>query len=540
MSSPVTNPTGPTATTPGPAEAGTPPGLTFTEVLDDLVARTPDAEAIVAPEGRLTWGALGDRVDRLAGFLAGAGLRPGERIAVLLPNGLRWVVATLAAHRAGLTVVPVNTWYRAAELAHVLDGAEARLVITDEVLFGRDTLAELAAAGRPELFPGAGERLGALVWRAGEEIPAAAAGAVRADLPGPAPTDLALVLFTSGSTAKPKPVPLRHDALMRNAYEIGRRQHLRPGDRLWIAAPFFFGYGCSNAVPVAMTHGVTLCIEERPVGDTSLAFIARERCTVYYGLAPTTRILLSAPTFGTHDISSLRTGTTGFTAEDKRLVIEELGVSEVCSMYGLTEGYGHSTVSDAHDPLDVRLGTSGRVVPTQEIRITDDEGQVLPAGEAGEIELRGCVIGGYLGDPALNDGVFRDGGWLRTGDLGVLDAEARLRIVGRRKEMLKVKGINIAPVEVEELLAAHPAVDQAFVVGLPDPAGDEVMVAAVVPRGTPGEDLPGALTAHVKGRAAGYKVPSRITLLTQAELPLTDTGKVSKRLLKDLLAGGTA
>jgi fatty-acyl-CoA synthase len=540
VSSALTNPTGPTAANPGTAEAGTPPGLTFTEVLDDLVARMPDAEAVVAPEGRLTWAGLADRADRLARFLAASGLHPGERVAVLLPNGLRWIVAALAAHRAGLTVVPVNTWYRAAELAHVLDGAGARLVITDEAIFGRDTLAELAAAGMPECYPSSGERLGALVWRADEELPAAASAAVATDLPGPDAADLALVLFTSGSTAKPKPVPLEHGKLMRNAYEIGRRQHLRPGDRLWIAAPFFFGYGCANAFPVAMTHGVTLCIEERVVGDASLAFIARERCTVYYGLAATTRVLLSASTFGQHDISALRTGTTGFTAEDKRLVIEELRVDEVCSMYGLTEGYGHSTVSDARDPLEVRQGTSGRIVPTQEIRITDETGGVLPVGEAGEIELRGCVIEGYLGDPALNEGAFREGGWFRTGDLGVLDAEDRLRIVGRRKEMLKVKGINIAPVEVEELLASHPSVDQAFVVGLPDPDGDEVMVAAVVPRGAAPADLAAVLTAHVKARAAGYKVPSRIALLTQEQLPLTDTGKISKRLLKDLLAGDPA
>jgi fatty-acyl-CoA synthase len=270
-------------------------------------------------------------------------------------------------------------------------------------------------------------------------------------------------------------------------------------------------------------------------GDRSLAFLARERCTVYYGLAPTTRALLAAPSFGTHDISALRTGTTGFTAEDKRLVMEELGVTEVCSMYGLTEGYGHSAVSDARDPVEVKLHTCGTAVPTQEIRITDDEGVALPAGAVGEVELRGCVIDSYLGGPELNAEVFRDGGWFRTGDLGFLDDAGRLHFAGRRKEMLKVKGINIAPVEIEELLGTHPEVDQAYVLGLPDPEGDEEMVAVVVPRGAPRDDLAAELVAHLRARAASYKVPARFVITSNADLPLTDTGKVSKRLLRSRL-----
>ena len=533
--------------TPATRPAG-PVALTLPEVLDDLAARRPAAEALVGPEGRTPYAALAERTTRLAAFLAGAGLRRGDRVGILLPNGLRWVTALLAAHRAGLTVVPVNTWYRAAELAHVLRGSAVRLVITDSTIFGRDVRAELAAAGLPQTFPaadGPDGYLGALGWPADAELPAGVElppGKVERPAEGPRPDDLALLLFTSGSTARPKPVPLEHGKLLRNGYEIGRRQHLVAGDRLWIAAPFFFGYGCSNALPVALAHGVTLCLEERVEGDRSLEFIARERCTVYYGLAPTTRNLLAAPSFGRHDISALRTGTTGFTAEDKRLVIEELGVTEVCSMYGLTEGYGHSTVSDAHDPVEIRLHTSGPVVPTQEIRITDPDGTPLATGGTGEIELRGCVIGGYLGGPELNDGAFRAGGWFRTGDLGHLDDAGRLHVVGRRKEMLKVKGINIAPIEVEELLCGHRAVDQAYVVGLPDPDGDELMVAAVVVRRghDQGPAFPAELTAHVKARAAGYKVPSRIEVLAQEQLPLTDTGKVSKRALRDLLAGGGA
>ena len=522
--------------------AAAPTRLSFPEVLDDLVARRPDAEAVVGPEGRVTYSELGARTQRLAFFLRRAGLQPGERIGILLPNGLRWIVAALAAHRAGLTVVPLNTWYRAPELEHVLRGARVRLVVTDAAVFGRDTLGELATAGLPQRYPGVGDYLGALVWPAADELPAAAVHADPVALPTPMSQDLALVLFTSGSTARPKPVPLEHGKLLRNGHEIGRRQHLVEGDRLWIAAPFFFGYGCANALPVALTHGVTLCLQERVDGDRSLAFLARERCTVYYGLGATTRILLAAPSFGRHDISALRTGTTGFTPEDKRLVIEELGVSEVCSMYGLTEGYGHSTVSDAHDSLDVRLHTSGRVLPTQEIRVTDEDGVSLPAGRTGEVELRGCVIDRYLEDPDLDTGVFRPGGWFRTGDLGFLDAGDRLHVVGRRKEMLKVKGINIAPLEVEELLAAHPDVDQAYVVGIPDPEGDELMAAVVVPR--PGRhvgaDFAQELTGHLKARAAGYKVPSRIEVFQQHELPFTDTGKVSKRALRAVLGGGAA
>ncbi|SFN59697.1 fatty-acyl-CoA synthase [Pseudonocardia ammonioxydans] len=503
---------------------------TLPEVVDLRAATDPDSEAVVAPEGRLTWAELADRVRTLADSLTGGGVAPGDRIGVLLPNGLRWIVSALAVQHAGATVVPINTWYRSAEIAHVLDEAGVALVVTDESVFGRDALAELAAAGRPST----------LVWRTDEPLPATGpSGTVPSTAPGARPDGLAYVLFTSGSTSRPKPVPLRHDRLLRNATEIGRRQHLVAGDRLWISAPFFFGYGCSNALPVALVHGVTLCVEERPAGDTSLEFIERERCTVYYGFGPTTRNLLAAPGFGRYDLSTLRTGTTGFTREDRRLVLTELGVGGICSVYGLTEAYGHSTMTEAGDPPETVLGTAGRVLDSQEIRIVDDESRVVPTGDSGEIELRGCVIDGYLGDPALGEGAFRAGGWLRTGDLGTLDEDGRLNVVGRRKEMLKVKGINIAPVEVEELLCSHPGVDQAFVVGIEDDLGSEQMVAAVIPRGAPPADLAARLDVHVRERAASYKVPARIEVVDQADIPLTDTGKFSKRLLRDQLSGGT-
>lgn len=532
---------GPAAT---PQTRSTPTALTLPAVLAELAQRRANDEAIVAPEGRVSYADLAERVDQLASFLERTALQPGNRVGILLPNGARWIIAALAIQRAGLTAVPLNTWYRAAELKHVLDDAAIRLVITQDVVFGRSTHTELSGAGYPETFaPVQHERryLGALSWAAAARLPAAADSPPSQSVDLARPEGLAFILFTSGSTAKPKPVPLQHGNLVRNTFEIGRRQHLREVDRLWISAPLFFGYGCSNALPVALTHGVTLCVEERVDGDRSLAFLARERCTVYYGLAPTTRNLLAAPSFGQHDLSSLRTGTTGFTAEEKRLVVDVLGVSDICSMYGLTEAYGHTTVSDAHDPLEVRLTTSGRALPTQEIRITDRDGTIVGVGQTGEVELRGCVITSYLGDPSLNDNAFRADGWLRTGDLGHLDESGNLSIVGRIKEMLKVKGINVAPLEIENLLTTHPSIDQAYVVGLPGADGDETIAAAVVLKqpGNPGTDrVPdGDVSAleiinWVKQRAASYKVPTIIEIWASSKVPLTDTGKVNKRQLR--------
>lgn len=512
---------------------------TFPALLELLAKRHGADDAVVGPDGRVTFAELSERCDRMAAFYAAAGLAPGDRVGVLLPNGLRWIVAALGAHRAGLVAVPINTWYRSSEYAHVIEAARLRLIVTDDPLFGRPVLDDLAAAGHGNVYLGPGDGyLGALRWPAGAELPAEAA-AVTGSAPAvrAAPEDLALVLFTSGSTARPKPVPLRHGPLVANGREIGRRQHLRPGDRLWIAAPFFFGYGCANALPVALTSATTLCLQERVDGDASLEFIARERCTVYYGLATTTRSLLAAPTFGRHDISSLRTGTTGFTAADKRLAIEELGISEICSVYGLTEAYGHSTMTDAHDPLEVKLHTQGRIVPTQEIRIVDDDGEPVAAGVTGEVELRGCVIDAYLDSPEIDVLSFRSGGWFRTMDLGWLDEDERLHFVGRRKEMMKIKGINIAPAEVEDILAAHPRVDESYVMGMTGADGDEEMAAVVVPRGAVDDEaaLASDLTAHVRGRAASYKIPSRFVVMEATRLPLTDTGKVSRSELRRML-----
>ncbi|WP_245662516.1 class I adenylate-forming enzyme family protein [Nocardia vermiculata] len=515
---------------------------TFPEAMAALAESFADTEAVVAPEGRLTFAELNSRCKDFAGSLAAAGLRPGDRVGVLLPNGLRWLVAVLGAQRAGLTAVPINTWYRSNELAHLIASADLRLIVTEDLVFGKDIPAELAAAGYPGTYTSAtrGEQyLGALLWPAAEPFPPAAQ---RGPCPPQTcgPSDPAMILYTSGSTALPKPVPLEHGKLLRNGRAMGDRMHVVPGDRLWFAMPLFFGYGACNALPVALAHGITLCIQEKVEGDAALEFIEAERCTVFYGLATAVRALLAAPSFGRRDISSLRTGPVGFNAEDKRLAIEGLDITEACSAYGLTESYGFVTMSDAHDDLTIKLNTQGICLPTQEIRITDSTGAPCPPGSVGEIEIRGCVIPGYLGGTEINAGTRTADDWFRTGDLGVLDADGRLSFGGRWKEMLKIKGINVAPLEVEEIISGHSSVDQTYVFGLETPEGDQEMACVVVPAVAVGdhEALARTLTEYIRARAASYKVPGRFVVMESAAVPQTATGKVSKLKLRDMLTEG--
>lgn len=513
---------------------------TFPDALAALAKLFPGEEAVVAPEGRLTFAEFAQRCDELAGAFRAAGLRPGERVGILLPNGLRWLVTMLGAQRAGLVAVPVNTWYRSAELAHLVGTADLRLVVTEQRVFGKDMLAELTAAGHGEVFEPrarADGYLGALFWPSAEPFPS---GLEPAPAPerSAGPDDLAMILYTSGSTALPKAVPLEHGKLLRNGYEMGERMHVGPGDRLWFAMPLFFGYGACNALPVALSHGLTLCVEEKVDGDASLAFIERERCTVSYGLATAVRALLAAPSFGSRDISSLRTGPVGFNAEDKRLAIEGLGITEACSAYGLTESYGFVTMTDASDLPEVKLHTQGRRLPTQEIRIVDKSGAVCPPGATGEIEIRGCVIDGYLSGSDVSGGTHSPDGWFRTGDLGSVDADGRLSFGGRWKEMLKIKGINVAPVEIEGILGEHAEVDQAYVFGLSTPDGDQEMACVVVAderSGADGTELADRLREYVRSRAASYKVPARVVVLDSAAVPQTHTGKVSKLKLREML-----
>ena len=522
--------------------------LTTTAVLAAVAASYPDRSFVVAEDGELTYGMMAVQAARLAGQFTALGLRPGERVGVLLPNGIRWCATFFGAHAAGLDLVPLNTWYREEELLAVAERARLRVIITQDEIFGLASGRFADAVGERL---GSGRYLGSFRWAPGAPGPT---GLPALGVGGPleAPSSLeilrkapagesddALLVFTSGSSAEPKAVRLTQGGLVRTAHAIGERQGVRPCDRFWFASPLFFVFGCCNALPNALVHAATLCLQERFEARSALAFIERQGCTVYYGVAPITRALAACPDLGRFDISALRTGTANATREDLRLAIEVLGVGQVCNAYGMTEGYGHSTITAWDDPVGVRTGSQGRVLPTQELRIMVD-GAVAGPDEVGEIEIRGAITPGYLDAPELTARAVGDGGWFRTGDLGRLDADGRLHYLGRSHEMMKVKGINISPAEVESLLVQHPLVDEAFVFGLATADGDQ-SVGCVLVSSVPADArqaLIGDVRTWMAGRAAAYKTPTTVRVMTAGELPLTDTGKVSKRLLQAGAATG--
>src|ERR1700722_10267048 len=516
--------------------------LTTPAVLAAVAASYPDRSFVVAEDGELTYGMMAVQAARLARQFTALGLRPGERVGVLLPNGIRWCATFFGAHAAGLDLVPLNTWYREEELLAVAERARLRVIITQDEIFGlasgrfADAVGERLGSGRYlgsfRWAPGAPGPTGLPVLGVGDPPEAPSSLEILRNAPVEESDD-ALLVFTSGSSAEPKAVRLTQGALVRTAYAIGERQGVRPCDRFWFASPLFFVFGCCNALPNALVHAATLCLQERFEARSALAFIERQRCTVYYGVAPITRALAACPDLARFDISALRTGTANATPEDLRLAIEVLGVGQVCNAYGMTEGYGHSTITAWDDPVGVRAGSQGRVLPTQELRIMVD-GVVAGPDEVGEIQIRGAVTPGYLDAPELTAQAFDDGGWFRTGDLGRLDADGRLHYLGRSHEMMKVKGINISPAEVESLLVQHPLVDEAFVFGLATADRDQSVGCVLVSIGPADarEALIGDVRAWMAGRAAAYKTPTTVRVMTAGELPLTDTGKVSKRQLQ--------
>lgn len=512
------------------------PTRTLPALIRELAGQMPSRRAILADDGELTYAELDRACRSFARALRVIGINAGDGVGVLLPNGIRWFIAVLGAHCAGAIAVPLNTWAKAAELTHCVDTAAVKLIVADRKVIGNDFESILRSASLIDAGDRTGRHFfGTRFWPARTPLPEGMRDEP-ADLEDVPETATAYVLFTSGSTALPKGVPLIHRDLLINGYEIGKRHRFTSDDRLWIASPFFFSMGSVNAVPSVLTHGASFCVQERYDVEPTLDLIERERCSVYYGLPPVTRAILASPTLKDRDLSSLRTGMGAMSRQDKIEAITQLGIEGMCSVYGSTEAYTLCTITEPDDPLDVKIATQGRPLPSQEVRIVADE-EVAPYGVVGEIEVRGCTTPGYLGlVGAERERYWRDG-WFRTGDLGSFGDDGRLRFTGRISDTVKTNGILVAPADVEASIIGHPGVRDVVVFGLPDERRGESLVAVVVPVNWDRQsldDLLSQLPGYVRSRNASYKVPQFIWFGQATGLPLTDTGKLKRRGLVDL------
>jgi fatty-acyl-CoA synthase len=526
-----------------------PASRTIPRLIDELAARFAAREALVGAGKRLTYASLRDAVRAFAKGLHGLGVRKGDKVAILMGNKPEWIIADLAICSLGAIMVAVNTWVTARELRHILAHSDAVMLIASDAFLKCDYFSMLEeleplAQSMPDLehivHVGARAYRGSLSFAAvharGRSVEDAAIDRAGAAVQ---PADVAYILYTSGSTSTPKGVQLQHYALIENMWQIGERMHVTEHDRLWLAVSLFWGLGCENALFNLLTHGGCVVLQESFDAGEALRLISAERCTIFYGTPNMAQALAEHPQRGRYDLSSLRSGGTVGTPEQIMRIVE-LGAERICNIYGLTETYGNCTVTDADDPLDIRLTTVGRPLPGVDLRILDPAtGRAQPRGAVGEIRLKGYVTIGYYKDADKNRAAFDADGYFVTGDLGFLDAAGRLHFRGRLKEMIKTGGINVAPVEVEEILLRHPAVKLAFVTGVPDPRRDEV-IAAVIVRHPAQEVNETALLEYCRRELAAYKVPRLMAFVNESDLPLTVTGKLQKNRLADFFAADRA
>ncbi|MGH8808339.1 MAG: FadD3 family acyl-CoA ligase [Noviherbaspirillum sp.] len=512
---------------------------TTPRLLSAAAERWPDACALHDGALRLSYSELDALRWRATRALIALGVRHGDRVAIWAPNLWEWVVAALAIHSAGAVLVPVNTRMRGNEAGDILAASGARVLfcIGDFLsVYYPDLLQEHRPATLEHCVVLRSPRADATGWddflRRGDEVPEHAA---RERATAVTTDDLSDLMFTSGTTGRPKAVMTAHGQNLRAIAAWGQAMELEAGERYLIVGPFFHAFGYKAGWLAALMHGVTIIPQMVFDTEAVLTRIAAERINVLPGPPTLFHSILAHPRLADFDLSSLRATVTG-AASIPPVLIErmrsELGFKTVLTGYGLTESCGFATLCEAGDDADTIANTCGRAIPGMELRCVDGDGRPQEPGVAGEVVIRGYnVMRGYFNDADGTREAIDAQGWLHTGDVGTLDARGYLRITDRLKDMYISGGFNCYPAEIERLLSAHPAIAQVAVVGMPDERLGEVGKAFVVLR--EGARLTGAeLIAWARSQMANYKVPAVVRFLDA--LPVNAGGKVLKHQLREM------
>ena len=501
------------------------------DLLGERARLTPAATALVevATARRFTYADLERRASRCgAALVKGLQLRPGDRVGLLCGNRVEFLDVFFAAGKTGVVAVPLNTHLAVPELAAIVRDSGMRALVYEDAF--ASTVAALKSRVELERWvamerPGSGDdTLPDLVSRAGE----------LADVAEPDAEDLCCLLYTSGTTGRPKGVMVPHRMVAWNGLNTVACWQLRADDVSPIFTPLYHAGGLGAFLIPIFTVGGTIILHGGFDAAEVWRTLEEERCTVVLGVPTIWKMLADAPAFAAADLSHVRWFISGGAPLPVSLIdrYRERGVV-LRQGYGLTEvGVNCFAMTDA-DAWQ-RPGSIGKPMMFTEARLVDAEGNEVPAGEAGELLLRGPhVSSGYWNDPQATAAAYDPEGWFHTGDLARRDEEGFFYIAGRRKEMFISGGVNIYPAEVESALLEHPDVADAAVVGASHPTWGEVGVAFVVARSSPGP-APEELAEFLESRLAHYKIPKRFILV--GELPRTAYGKVRRTALAEMIA----
>jgi fatty-acyl-CoA synthase len=528
---------------------------TLPQLLDGSVEAHASRTALITPGERWSYRDLSQRVDRLAASLVDLGVGKGSHVGLLMENGADWIALAFAATGLGALLVPISTFCKQDDLAYQLRHADvdllflsARFLKNDYLSMLRAIVPELEAAAPGALFSGALPALRRVVvrgadplpagcedWAAfeggGEGVPEAIVRGLRAEVD---PEDECYLLYTSGTTARPKGVLQVHDAIARNGWRIGEYQRLDQNDVVWFYYPLFFSAGCINVMLGTLSHGAALILQSSFEPGLALELIERERATTWHLWPHTLKELTEHPDWKSRDHSLLHKGTGPYDALQGGP--PEDGIGGV-NMYGMTETCTAFACTRADEPLRDRLISQGQLMPDNQMKIIDVEsGERLPDGEQGEICVKGPAVMRryYKLDPSA---IFDDEGFFHTGDLGHLDADGRVYFGQRIKDTIKTGGINVSPAEVEAALVRLEGVDAAHAFPLPSGEKGEVVGAALVVAAgrEPGD---AEILDHCREALPGHKRPQGFLLLREEQVPMTGTGKVQKVVLRERLLAG--
>jgi fatty-acyl-CoA synthase len=530
---------------------------TIGSYFDEVVARYPQGDALVVRHQgiRWNWTELQREVDRLATGLLGLGLEPGDRVGIWGPNSYEWVLVQFATAKIGAIMVCINPAYRLYELEYALNKVECKVIVsaenfkTSQYLKMLQELAPELGASEPgalqaEKLPhlrtvirmGEGSTPGMLNFAAVCEAGSEADYGRLEELKGVLkPDDPINIQFTSGTTGTPKGATLTHCNILNNGFLTGEGMGFTDADRLCIPVPLYHCFGMVLAVLACMTHGSTAIFPGEAFDPLeTLQTVEEEKCTALHGVPTMFITELDHPQFTEFDLSSLRTGVMAGApcpVEIMKRVISEMHMGDILIGYGQTELSPINHMTLPGDSLEKRTETVGRAVPWVEIRLIDEQGRVVPVGERGEICTRGySVMRGYWNDPERTAETIDPAGWLHSGDLGIMDSEGYMQVVGRIKDMIIRGGENIYPREVEEFLYTHPAISEVQVFGIAhEKLGEEVCAWIQLVEGEKLTDE--QVRDFCRDQITHFKIPRHIRFVD--EFPMTITGKIQKFVMRE-------